>query len=191
MELLLTFNLIREGNKTAFKKVFEEFYSQLVVFSLKYGLSEYEAEEVVENTFIKLWEKKETLDKIKNPKSFLYKMVANASIDSVKKQKKTISLESINYEANNFIEESILEEEVHSGLFKILDSLPKKCKKVFILSCIEGLKYKDIAEDLDISINTVKSQRARAIKLIKEQINILSTLFLLFFSNYFHPFCFF
>jgi RNA polymerase sigma-70 factor (ECF subfamily) len=68
------------------------------------------------------------------------------------------------------MEQLILEEEVHYLLFQALDSLPEKCRQVFELSCLEGMKYKDIAEDLQISINTVKSQRARAIDLLRKQL---------------------
>ncbi len=177
-ELKEKFALIKKGDKVAFKMVFDTYYPRLYSFSLKYGVDQFGAEEITENTFIKLWQKRQKIDKITSPKSYLYKMVANASINYLKANNKNIPLDIAKHDYTVSMKEFIIEEEVHNALFNALASLPSKCRKVFELSCIEGLKYKEIAEDLNISVNTVKSQRARAIELLKAQLK--DVFFLLF-----------
>jgi RNA polymerase sigma-70 factor (ECF subfamily) len=160
-------SLLKQGDKNAFKIIFDTYYKRLYAFSLHYVEDQYIAEEIVEDTLVKLWQKRNKLDKVENLKSYLYGMVRNASIDHLKKDKKFVRLDVKKHGAMPLKEQYIIEEETHAILFQALETLPKKCKKVFELSCLDGVKYKDIAEDLQISINTVKSQRARAIELLK------------------------
>lgn len=160
-------SFLKKGDTKAFKTIFDTYYKRLYVFSLSYVTEKYAAEEIVENVLLKLWQKRHKLDKIENLKSYLYSMVRNASLDYLKKENKYVRLDIQKHDAINSKNAFIIEEETHAILFQALETLPKKCRKIFELSCLEGLKYKDIAEDLQISINTVKSQRARAIELLK------------------------
>lgn len=163
---------LKSGSSQAFKEIFNAFYTRLCAFSLKYVKDTYAAEEIVENTLFRLWEKRAKLEHVTNLKAYLYGMVRNACYDYLKDQKKYVRLDHENHDmpSASVIEHFIIEEEAHAILIQALESLPQKCRKVFELSCIEGVKYKDIAEDLQISINTVKSQRARAIELLKERL---------------------
>lgn len=142
----------------------------------------FEAEEVVENVMLQLWEDRLKFEKVDDVKSYIYKMVKSGSLGALKEQQKKVKLED---EASDNVLEfdfNILEEEVYAVLITALDSLPEKCKEVFELSCLEGMKYKDIALQLNISINTVKSQRSRAIELLKTKLtNYPELLFFLFF----------
>lgn len=140
------------------------------------------AEEVVGNVMLQLWENRVKFEKIIDVKSYLYTMVRNGSFLILKKEQKGIQLNpELSHETLDF-DFNVLEEELYSTLIQALNSLPEKCKEVFELSCIEGLKYKDVAEQLNISINTVKSQRARAIELLKVKLkNHSELLFLLLF----------
>ncbi|WP_194768453.1 RNA polymerase sigma factor [Tamlana sp. I1] len=158
---------LKKGDKKAFKLIFDTYFKRLYAFSLQYVEDKYAAEEIVENTLLKLWQKRDKLDKIDNLKSYLYTMVRNGSLDYIKKEKKFIRLDLKKHDAIALKDQFIIEEETYAVLFQALENLPTKCRKVFELSCLEGVKYKDIAEDLQISINTVKSQRARAIELLK------------------------
>ena len=140
------------------------------------------AEEVVGNVMLQLWENRVKFEKIIDVKSYLYTMVRNGSFLILKNEQKGIQLNNeLSHETLDF-DFNILEEELYATLIEALNSLPEKCKEVFELSCIEGLKYRDIAEQLNISINTVKSQRARAIELLKVKLrNHSELLFLLLF----------
>ncbi|MFL1013209.1 RNA polymerase sigma factor [Flavisericum labens] len=161
---------LKNGDKNAFKSIFNIYYKRLCVFALHYVDDQFAAEEIVEITLLKLWQKRSKADKIKNLKSYLYTMVRNASIDHNKKEKKFVRLEIEKHDSVSQKNQFIIEEETHAILFQALEKLPEKCRKVFELSCLDGIKYKDIAEDLQISLNTVKSQRARAIELLKKEL---------------------
>ncbi|MBD0822394.1 RNA polymerase sigma factor [Aestuariibaculum marinum] len=158
---------LKKGDKDAFKSIFNIYFKRLCVFALKYVDDQYTAEEIVENTLLKLWQKRSKLDKVENLKSYLYTMVRNACVDYNKQDKRLIRLDIKKHENVSLNDAFVVEEETHAALYAALETLPEKCRKVFELSCLDGIKYKDIAEDLQISLNTVKSQRARAISLLK------------------------
>jgi RNA polymerase sigma-70 factor (ECF subfamily) len=142
----------------------------------------FEAEEVVENVMLQLWEDRLKFEKVDDVKSYIYKMVKSGSLGALKEQQKKVKLEDTASDNTLEFDFNILEEEVYAVLITALDSLPEKCKEVFELSCLEGMKYKDIALQLNISINTVKSQRSRAIELLKAKLtNYPELLFFLFF----------
>lgn len=158
-------------NKDTFKDLFNALYPRLISYSFKYVKDKFAAEEIVEDCLVILWEKREELAHIDDIKPYLYTMIRNASFKYLEKSKKVISLKKKHHDSAIAIEQDIIEEEVHAIiLYKALETLPEKCRKVFELSCLKGVKYKDIATDLDISINTVKSQRSRAIELLKKQL---------------------
>lgn len=166
-----------------YKDLFDALYPRLISYSLQFVKSKVIAEEVVADCFVKLWEKREELGHIENIKSYLYTMVRNTSFTYLSNNKQDVELNQNLHDQATKIDNKIIIEEVHATLYRALDSLPNGCRVVFELSCLKGLKYKDIASDLNISINTVKSQRARAIKLLREQLKdnplllfILSTL---------------
>ncbi|WP_405609111.1 RNA polymerase sigma factor [Polaribacter sp. Asnod1-A03] len=160
---------LKNGDQAAFKVVFDTFYERLHAFSYKYVLDSYAAEEIVENIMLHIWEKRDKLDTINNIKPYLYTSVKNASLDYLKKVKKVIPLNTSHNNISMF-DTYVIEEETHSLLINAIDLLPEKCKDVFKRCCIEGHKYKDVAEDLKISVNTVKSQRARAIQILREEL---------------------
>ncbi|MFH6937542.1 sigma-70 family RNA polymerase sigma factor [Flavobacterium sp. FlaQc-30] len=162
--------------------MFYSLYPRLVSYSYGFVKDNFLAEEVVGNVMLQLWENRVKFEKIIDVKSYLYTMVRNGSFLILKKEQKGIQLNpELSHETLDF-DFNVLEEELYSTLIQALNSLPEKCKEVFELSCIEGLKYKDVAEQLNISINTVKSQRARAIELLKVKLkNHSELLFLLLF----------
>lgn len=151
-------------------------------YSFNYVKDNFEAEEVVENVMLQLWEDRLKFEKLDDIKSYIYRMVKNGSLASLKEQQKKTKFEDSPADDIPEFDFNILQEELYSVLINALDSLPEKCKEVFELSCIEGMQYKDIAKHLNISVNTVKSQRARAIELLKAKLtNHPELLFFLFF----------
>ncbi|OXA75147.1 RNA polymerase sigma-70 factor, ECF subfamily [Flavobacterium aquidurense] len=167
-----------------YKELFYSLYPRLVSYSYSFVKDNFLAEEVVENVMLQLWENRLKFEKIIDVKSYLYTMTRNGSLLIIKKEKKVVELnDELAHETLDF-DFNIVKEELYATLIDALNSLPEKCKEVFELSCIEGLKYRDIAEQLNISINTVKSQRARAIELLKVKLkNHSELLFLLLFLS--------
>lgn len=153
-----------------FNNLFDSMYLRLVSYSLQFVKSKTIAEEVVADCFVKLWEKREELGHVDNIKSYLYTMVRNTSFTYLNNNKKEVQLNQDLHDQVVRVDNEIIMAEVHATLYKALDALPAGCRTVFELSCLKGLKYKDIASDLNVSINTVKSQRARAIKLLRDHL---------------------
>jgi RNA polymerase sigma-70 factor (family 1) len=157
-------------------------YPRLVRYSFSYVKDKFLAEEVVENIMLQLWENRVKFEMINDVKSYLYTMAKNSCLLALKKENRNVELDNSLKDDTAEFDFNILEEEVYAILIEALNSLPGKCKEVFELSCLEGMKYKDIAQQLQISVNTVKSQRARAIELLREKLkNHSELLFILLF----------
>jgi RNA polymerase sigma-70 factor (family 1) len=141
-----------------------------------YGLSKDKtlAEDIVQNVFFKLWKNRKKIEILDSINSYLFKACYNEFIDNYKKQKKTIDyLTEIRISAMDFfIDDTIdtIQQERITSIKKAIEKLPNKCKEVFIMIKIEGLKYKEVADNLKISIKTVEAHMSLALRKIKEQI---------------------
>jgi len=129
------------------------------------------AEDIVQEVFIRFWNKKEDLPKDLDPKAYLFKSVSNASLNFIAEQKKSTKVESeilINVEANEKADGEILHQETVEAIRLGLEELPPACKNVFLLSRNEDLSYKEIADTLDISIKTVEAQMSKALRILRK-----------------------
>ena len=123
---------------------------------------------------MKLWEKRDELDTNKSIKSYLYTITYNRSLNYLRDNKKfnktegiTESLErSENWDASN----QLIADEIQLKINKTLDNLPEKCSRIFKMSRYEELKYKEIADKLNISVKTVESQMTKALKALRENL---------------------
>tara|TARA_R110000751_G_scaffold70813_1_gene143445 strand:- start:1362 stop:1967 length:606 start_codon:yes stop_codon:yes gene_type:complete len=172
---------IREGDKQIYRLLFENYYKVLILYATSLTKNEPKAEDLVQNVFIKLWTKRDTLEIRSSIKSYLYKSVYNLFINDYRKELRNENvLDKIHYEV---LQQSI-EEEEHSIKSKLdwvnkeIDSLPPKSKEIFVMNKRRGLTYKEISKILDISENTVESHISRALKRIRQNIP-KSLLFLL------------
>lgn len=126
------------------------------------------AEEIVQNTFTYLWENASRLEIQTTVESYLHGMVRNASLNHLKHLKVQEKYEShvkqLNaFELANFAELDELEEAIHNAL----NSLPEKCREIFEMSRYQEMKYKEISDQLGISIKTVETQMSRALKALR------------------------
>ncbi len=162
---------INEGNKEAFKILFELYYAKLLYLAKSYVSNKEDAEEIVQDVFVKVWKKRKSITT--NINAYLFKVTKNACLDYLRSKKYKLSksnnilqLEAhINYNAlsdqtSSAIVEKELEEKIKAGI----NLLPQKCRKVFVKSRIEGMKNKEISEDLNISIKTVENHMSKAIR---------------------------
>lgn len=169
----LNSQLIREfknGSHDAFKEIYLTYYEDLCIYACNYTNDHYTAEDLVQNLLLKFWENKETINIGINLKNYLYKSVYNAFIDNFRKEKKLKEkLETLRYNLLNDIieEDSELLDKRLAILREGIEELPKKCKKIFLLSKFEGMSYKQIAETLNISVNTVENQIGKAFKMLR------------------------
>ena len=155
-ELLLLRN-IKDGDQVSFKVFFKATYPALFGYVNSYARNRVLAEDITQQTYIKFWENREKIDIDNSPKSYLYTIAYNSFLDSKKREQKERSyIDQLHRAA---IEEETNEKEKLElkleRLQKVIESLPEKCKKILIMNKMEGLKYKEIADRLDISVKTV------------------------------------
>jgi RNA polymerase sigma-70 factor (ECF subfamily) len=154
---------------------FNRYYTPLCRFGSNYESNPCLVEEKVADIFIQLWTNRNILDKIKNPKSYIYVIVKN-SLKTVRKSEKFYQQideeKTINFMFSPSREQEIIEneqKEMNTNLIReILDVIPKKSRQAFELSRIDGLKYKEIAEILNVTPKTVENHIAIALKYISK-----------------------
>ena len=162
---------IKTGDVVAFEKVFKLYYSRLCNYAAGIVNDSDEAEEVVQQTMINLWEKRNTLEITTSFKSYLYRAVHNASLNKIRqsKVKQLYTIEKV-YEGEHFAEQAshkVIQSELEQQIQTAIDKLPEQCRLVFKLSRFEDMKYAEIATHLDISIKTVENHMGKALKLLR------------------------
>ncbi len=126
--------------------------------------------DIVQDVFLKLWRRKNDLDFIVNPKAYLFKSVINLSITYLEEHQNRTRLSYFKTESPGAPDSVMMQKELEVKIQIALDSLPPKCKAIFILSRFENMKYKEIAGYLNISSKTVENQMGIAIKRMREEL---------------------
>jgi RNA polymerase sigma-70 factor (ECF subfamily) len=178
-------------DKESFEELYKTHYKKLFMVAFGYVQSTPLAEEIVHEVFLNVWKKREEIQFRSNQGAYLYKSIVNTSLNFLKKEKQTRNLEQNYFENNPHLQSfEDLEkwERMIRNLEKALETLPPQCKKVIMLSKIKGMKQKEIAEYLDISIKTVKNHTSYGYEKLREILkkDNLLILFLLLSSNTVH-----
>jgi RNA polymerase sigma-70 factor (ECF subfamily) len=184
---------IREGNEQVFGDLFKQWYNPLCNYALRFtGNDADEAEELVQQVFLKIWEKRTQLPDVVSMKSYLYRAVHNTGLNHAEKQKRNVSLDSgVHLQVAHTREEALpglRTKELEKAIADALEKLPAQCRRVFELSRFEELKYKEIAEVMNISVKTVENQMGKALRIMREQLThylplIVAALFTHLFRN--------
>jgi RNA polymerase sigma-70 factor (family 1) len=164
---------IRNGDEMVFDTVFRRYYEPLCHYATKLTNGDPdEAEDLVQQTFVKLWERRSALDIAWSMKSYLYKMVHNAALNRIRHQKTKDKYQQFNAQQldTQHVQPEDTAPELQERLKKALDELPPQCRNVFELSRFEELKYREIAEHLEISIKTVETQMGKALRIMRLQL---------------------
>lgn len=169
-----------------FEEIYVSWFSRMKYFALEYVVSEEDAENIVQDVFTELWERKEILAYDVNLVALLFTSIKNRCIDLLRHRivvKEAVNLIQEEYQATlrmklaslELFDQSLLsEQDIERIITEVVDSLPEKCREIFIKSKIEGKKQKDIAAELNISLKTVENQMDIAYKKIKKRIERLS-----------------
>jgi RNA polymerase sigma-70 factor (ECF subfamily) len=168
------FKSISHGDMDAFEVLFRTYYRELCTYAFKYFRDKDTAEEVVQDLFYKLWEKKETLVIRSSIRSYLYRSVYNNTMMLLREKniRKTTNVLPLNSEMipgdepDARLETNELDQIVQSTL----SAMPQKVRRIFEMSRFEGLKYKEIASRLLISIKTVEANMGKALKLFRQNL---------------------
>jgi RNA polymerase sigma-70 factor (ECF subfamily) len=160
--------LIQDGNHLEFARLVDVYAGDLFLYAKGIVRQAELAEEVVNDVFLRVWESREQLKEIQSLKGYLYKGVQNAAISTLrKKHKNVVGIEDIpefHFEPVQSVDESLISHETLMHIYRAIDLLPVQTRQVFALAKIQGLKYKEIAELLGISVKTVDYHIASAIE---------------------------
>jgi RNA polymerase sigma-70 factor (ECF subfamily) len=182
------FDRITVLDERSFELIFKEFYPPLVMFANKFTKDSDASADIVHQVFIKFWEKREEMEPDQRLKSYLFTSVHNRCLNYLRDRKKFVQSDlPADYAAlNQYVEDPLRmeEEELRSQIDAAIEALPEKTREVFILSRFEDLKYKEIAERLDISVKTVENQMGRALRMLREKLgDYLVILIMIFFER--------
>jgi len=181
------FEKIKSGNINAFETLFHRYYSYLCLFAAKIIRNPIAAEEIVQDFFVRLWEKREEISIDSSVKNYFFRSIKNTCLNFIQHNKiKARHAEKILSEAENNIssEDVYIEFDLAEKIEESIQALPEKRREIFRLSREEGLKYREIAEKLNISIKTVETQISLAIKTLRDNLKKYKSFFLLFLSFY-------
>ena len=175
---------VQENDPFAFERIFRKYYKALCGYVLGILGDEGQAEDVVQEVFIYFWEHREELKVENSLRAYVYTSVRHRALKLLQKQ---ALIQKHSSKLTEFVEYMLSteytfeEEKAISKMKEVLQELPQQCLKVFLMSNLEEKKYSEIADELGISINTVKSHITKAYRMIRQQIPLdLSTILLLF-----------
>lgn len=142
-------------------------------------------ENVVEDSFVKLWKKRQTIDSPSSIKPYLYRTVRNGCIDLLRKQKHQLAytnhIKKIPEQTSPDVTQNIILSESMHQVFLALENLPAKYRQLLNMIYVEGKAVKDVALELDLPLSTVKSQKARALELLRKQLPHLGCLLIFYY----------
>ena len=173
----------------AFELLFRKYYVRLCGFADKFIANMADSEEIVQEVFLNIWEKRDQLKLTDDIRPYLFKSVQNLCFNLIKHKKVEdkyylvidLVYKSQTEDFNAY--ESVLYTELKKNVEEAINSLPIECKKIFHLSRQEGLKYKEIADQLGLSVKTVETQMSRALAKLKIELKdfltvVIASLFL-------------
>lgn len=164
---------LKHDSKEAFSLLFQTYYADLVLFCGNFVKDKSSCEDIVQSIFLKLWYDRRTIQIETSIKSYLLKAVRNSCLDEYRhieivRKYETEHKSSVldNYDTDNYI----LYSDLYTHLIRALDKIPPLYKEAFVLNRFEGLKYREIAEKLDVSERTVEVRVSKTLDLLRKQL---------------------
>ena len=165
---------LREGNEYAFRFIFDKYYDFLCMVADSYLRDEYISETIVGDIIYNLWEIKDNIDIKYSLRSYLVRSVKNRCINylqqeyiqreiSINQYEDKAAIEELFFIENKHPLESLLEQELENKINSIINELSPECRAVFKMSRFDGMKYEEIASELNLSVNTVKYHMKNAL----------------------------
>jgi RNA polymerase sigma-70 factor (ECF subfamily) len=170
---IFLFQRLKKGNLSALTKLYDKYFGSLCNFAFLFLKDTMSAEEIVDDVFIHIWENREKLFIKTNVKSYLYRSTRNGVISHLRKNKTRFEalqlLDNKNQGARFPLapDTIMIRKEIASRIETILQQLPPQAGLVFRLHKVDGMRYAEIAEVLDISIKTVENHMGRALKIFR------------------------
>ncbi|MEP0418056.1 MAG: RNA polymerase sigma-70 factor [Cyclobacteriaceae bacterium] len=164
---------LSEGSEAAFKAVYDRYHKNIYGFCINNGQSPEDAEEVLQEVFIKLWVKRDSIDLSKKFDSFLYSIARNIIIDKYRRlvREKAANDYQIHFlNPENNTENTVLYNDLQSEIQRTFNSMPKLRKLVFQMSRFKGYSNKEIAEELGITTKAVENHISRALQAFRKEL---------------------
>lgn len=170
MDDMFLLQLIKNGDKQAFKYVFDTYFTALCRFMYLYLGDTQEAEDIASDIFASVWENRKKLEIRLTFKAYLFQAAKNRCLNVIRDRKATVSLDDINGQDTPqvSITDSLETEELNNLIQEAILSLPEKCREVFLQSRTKNLTNQEIAESMDISVKTVEAQITKTLKQIRK-----------------------
>lgn len=150
-----------------FETFFRRYYLPLGMYALRIVDDADTAEDLVEDAFVKAWEAVDSGREIDNFKAYMYRSVRNECISYIRSRKERVGLECLPEPDSETVDTSFRD----AGIWKAIEALPQRCKEVFLMSKRDGLSNEEIADELGISVKTVKNQMTKAFSRLREALS--------------------
>jgi RNA polymerase sigma-70 factor (family 1) len=180
---------LREGNELVFESIFKNYYERLCNYANTFINDITEAEEMVQGTFMTLWEKHDVIDVHTSLKSYLYRAVHNNCLNHIKHAhiKREYNNEYLHYADIEYeqVSNELMGKELESKINTAINSLPPQCQTVFKMSRYENLTYNEIAEKMGISVKTIENHMIKALRTLRVELKeyLPLIILLLWFKN--------
>ena len=163
------FIAFKNGNEAALSYFLDLYFAGYCIYAERNVGVKSVAEDIVEEAFIKLWRKRSHIVSLAAMKSFLYVVIRNACINHIKKHAKDKyhSSQFAYLQSNTDDHLEVIRAEVLSAIYQAIETLPDKCQQIFKMSYIEGQMNEQIATSLNLSVQTVKNQKVRGLKMLQ------------------------
>lgn len=162
---------IRQSNKRAFDELFRTVYPQLVTFAASYTKEKSSASDIVQDTFVALWQKRNAIDPDQSLKAYLYRIVRNRSLNYLRNRSAEISQPDIIVDEELHTEQEVDSkrntDELSEKFGEWIEQLPERQKEAFELSRFDGLSHDEIAAVMDVSPKTVNNHIVAALKQLR------------------------
>jgi RNA polymerase sigma-70 factor (ECF subfamily) len=166
------FERIRRGESEAFDAIFRKWYPQLVRYAESMLGERAVAEEIAQDVMLKVWDSRQTLTIDESPAGYLLRATRNRTLNELRhrkvQQKSQIHLVKDD-RVSASAEADLTEQKIQAALHDAMDALPERCREVFELSRVQGLRYSEIAEAMQISVKTVETQMGKALRILRER----------------------
>lgn len=162
------------ADSTSFEMIFRSLYSSLCFFAEHLVHNSDDAEDIVEDVFVKLWNKQLKFESEQHLKAFLYRSAKNACLDFLKVHERTGSRNTLFAEERGYCDDACLNEiiraEIIAEVYQAIEQLSPQCSKIITMSYLDGKSNQEIADALKLSVQTVKNQKGRGLALLKQRL---------------------
>ena len=175
---------IKKGDEQVFEKLFKDQYPVLCGYARKYLDDTDQAEEIVQEMFFNFWRKREKMNINTSVEAYLFRSVRNACLNYLKhlkiREEYRLATNQEIRQKEQEVHDNVIALELQERIEHVIDQLPPERKRIFKMSRYEELKYKEIAEKLNLSVKTIEAQMSKALKFLRLQLSDYLSMFIIF-----------